>query len=271
MVDAEDAKRSTKLDKILTVLLVASIVLAVGMTVYVIVTPKQGEKFTEFYILGPNGTADEYPTSLAVAEAGMAIIGVVNHEYANSTYQLEVLLNGTVIEKEDVNLMHNETWEDPFTFYAIGEGKDQKLEFLLFKEGVDSSGSADSADRICETNLTNDTHGAYRSLHLWVDVRERRAEEKFTEFYLLGPNRTFGEYPTNLSVAEEGLVIIVVSNHEHVNSTYRLEVLLNGAVIGEDDVNLMHNEVWKDTFAFNPIEKGEDQKLEFLLYKDGAD
>jgi len=167
-----DAERSTKLDRVLTVLLIASIVLAVGMTVYVIVTPKQGEKFTEFYILGPNGTADEYPTSLAVAEEGMVIIGIVNHEYANSTYQLEVLLNGTVIEKEDVNLMHNETWEDPFTFNAIEKGDDQKLEFLLFKDGADSADSADSADRIHETNLTNNTYGAYRSLHLWVDVRE---------------------------------------------------------------------------------------------------
>ena len=211
---------------------------------------KEGEKFTGFYILGPNGTADEYPTNLSVGDEGIVIIGVVNHEYVNSTYRLEVLLNGTVIDEENIDLMHNEVWRDTFAFNATEKGDDQKLEFLLYKDGADET---------------------YRSLHLWVDVRERRAEEKFTEFYLLGPNRTFGEYPTNLSVAEEGLVIIVVSNHEHVNSTYRLEVLLNGAVIGEDDVNLMHNEVWKDTFAFNPIEKGEDQKLEFLLYKDGAD
>jgi len=38
------------------------------MIVYVIVTPKQGEKFTEFYILGPEGMADDYPTDLAVGE-----------------------------------------------------------------------------------------------------------------------------------------------------------------------------------------------------------
>ena len=40
------------------------------MTAYVIITPKEGEKFTEFYILGPNGTASDYPTELKVGEEG---------------------------------------------------------------------------------------------------------------------------------------------------------------------------------------------------------
>ena len=40
------------------------------MTAYVIITPKEGEKFTEFYILGPNGTASDYPTELKVGKGG---------------------------------------------------------------------------------------------------------------------------------------------------------------------------------------------------------
>ncbi len=39
----------TKLDRILSVILVIAIVLAISMTVYAIITPKEGEKFTEFY------------------------------------------------------------------------------------------------------------------------------------------------------------------------------------------------------------------------------
>jgi uncharacterized membrane protein len=38
----------TKIDRILSVILVIAIVLAISTTVYVIVTPKEGEKFTEF-------------------------------------------------------------------------------------------------------------------------------------------------------------------------------------------------------------------------------
>ena len=122
--------KDTKIDRILSVILIISIIRAISMTVYVILTPKEGEKFTEFYVLGPNGTASDYPTNLKVGEEGEVIIGIVNHEYANITYQLEVRLNGTVIGEKSFELMHNETWESPFTFSAIKAGKDQKLEFL---------------------------------------------------------------------------------------------------------------------------------------------
>ena len=47
--------RGMDIDRILSIVLIIAIVLAIVMTVYVIVTPKQGEKFTEFYILGPGG------------------------------------------------------------------------------------------------------------------------------------------------------------------------------------------------------------------------
>lgn len=140
----------TKIDRILSVILIISIVLAISMVIYVIVTPKEGEKFTEFYILDPGGNASDYPTNLNVGEEGEVIIGIVNHEYAQVTYQLEVRLEGAVIGEEYIALGHNETWERPFTFRATKAGEDQKLEFLLFKEGFDE---------------------VYRSLHLWVDVK----------------------------------------------------------------------------------------------------
>jgi uncharacterized membrane protein len=145
------ADSKLNLNRILSVILVIAIVLAVSMVVYVIVTPKQGEKFTEFYILGPGGKADDYPTNLHIGEEGEVIIGVVNHEYSNVTYQLDVRIEEEGLSEEHIELVHNETWERPFTFKASREGEDQKLEFLLFKEGV------------------NETE-PYRSLHLWVDV-----------------------------------------------------------------------------------------------------
>jgi uncharacterized membrane protein len=150
----------TRLDRILTVILVIAIVLAISMTVYVIVTPKEGEKFTEFYILGPGGNASGYPTNLNVGEEGEVIIGVMNHEYANVTYQLEVKLNGEVIDEKSIDLMHNETWESLFTFKVERAGEDQKLEFLLFKNHFE--------ERVYGKE---DKEEPYRSLHLWVNVK----------------------------------------------------------------------------------------------------
>ncbi len=45
-------------DKIFSTILILAIIAAVGTTIYVIVVPKEGEKFTEFYILGPGGLAE---------------------------------------------------------------------------------------------------------------------------------------------------------------------------------------------------------------------
>lgn len=146
------AASETRLDRILSVILLISILVAIGMVVYVIVTPKQGEKFTEFYILGPGGKADDYPTSLRVGEEGRVIIGIVNREYATVEYRLEVLLGDARLTNERFPLDHNETWERPFTFNPTQVGEDQKLVFWLFKAGV------------------NETE-PYRSLHLWVDVK----------------------------------------------------------------------------------------------------
>ncbi len=146
------AASETRLDRILSVLLVISILVAIGMVVYVIVTPKQGEKFTEFYILGPGGKADDYPTTLRVGEEGRVIIGIVNHEYTTVEYRLEVRLEDARLTNESFPLRHNETWERPFAFQPAVVGEDQKLAFWLFKAGA------------------NETE-PYRSLHLWVDVK----------------------------------------------------------------------------------------------------
>jgi uncharacterized membrane protein len=150
------AASESRLDRILTVILIISIVVAIGMVVYVIVTPKQGEKFTEFYILGPGGKAADYPTTLQKGEEGLVIIGVVNHEYAIVTYELKIQLEGVLVGGENLTLSHNETWERPFTFRPTQVGEDQKLEFLLFRAGQ------------------NETD-PYRSLHLWVDVANESA------------------------------------------------------------------------------------------------
>ncbi len=143
------------LDRALTVILVLSILLSVTTLAYVVITPpKEGEHFTEFYILGPEGMADNYPTNYTPGESGKVIVGVVNHEYMPVNYTLEVRLENRSLslpeDMQQITLSHNETWEEPLTFTPPTEGKDMKLEFLLFNE--------------------TDKNTPYRDLHLWIDV-----------------------------------------------------------------------------------------------------
>ncbi len=140
----------SRLDKVLSVALVFAILFAVGSIVYVVTTPKVGEKFTEFYILGPGGMAEGYPRELKTGEPGKVILGVVNHEYREIDYSVEVRMGGSLKKKlYPIALAHEEKWEKPITFRANQPHKNLKVEFLLYREGDKEP---------------------YRKLHLWVDV-----------------------------------------------------------------------------------------------------
>jgi len=136
-------------DRLLTVALVASIIFAVGTLIYVVATPKKGEQFTEFYILGTGGMAEGYPTTLRVGEGADLIIGVVNHEGEPVEYTVQVRLDGdpagarleagagSARQAEPwsfiVGPLDDEAeWEHPVTVTALVPGEKLKLEFLLF-------------------------------------------------------------------------------------------------------------------------------------------
>ena len=129
-----------------------SILLSIAALVYVIVTPKQGEKFTEFYILGPGGKAYDYPTSVLAGNNSTLIVGVVNHEYTLVNYTMRMSLNNSTILTRDLALEHNQTWERPISYALNKTGDGQKLQFLLYRDG----------------NFT----APYRDLHLWVNVSQ---------------------------------------------------------------------------------------------------
>lgn len=140
----------SRIDKVLTILLIFSIIVSTFMLIYVIATPKQGEKFTEFYILGDNGKAEDYPTRLVSGKNSSIIVGIVNHEYDTTNYTLKLMLKNDTLNTLPVRLMHNSTWEERVVFTPTETGDALMLQFLLFKE----------------ENFT----APYRDLHLWVNV-----------------------------------------------------------------------------------------------------
>ena len=149
-------KPESRLDRILTIILVISILASVMTLVYVVVTPKQGEKFTEFYILGPQRMADNYKTQLELGESVDVIIGIVNHEYSVVNYSIVIQLNNETIDTplslNHIALAHNVTWEKPVSFVPGVTGEDMKLQYLLYRDD----------------NMTE----PYRDLHLWINVTE---------------------------------------------------------------------------------------------------
>ena len=111
-----------------------------------------GERFTEFYVLGTEGIAESYTHEVVVGEDVSITAGLTNREGEPADYWVEVRIDGLPIRTEGpVMLVDGETREVPIHFVFTQPGADQKTEFLLYKEG--------------ETE-------PYRSLQRWINVLE---------------------------------------------------------------------------------------------------
>jgi len=124
-----------RLDKALFLSLVVAIVAALGGIVYLVATPQPSEKFTEFYILGPEGKAGNYPQQVILGANVDVIIGVVNHEYQPASYRVEITIYGVRNKEIDIGtLAHEQKWEQEISFVAHSVGDRQKVEFRLYKD-----------------------------------------------------------------------------------------------------------------------------------------
>lgn len=120
----------------LSIVLVATIVGAVGMLAYMIATPAAGERFTEFYIAGTGGKTTEYPVAATLGNKAEVTVGIVNRERKVTNYQLEISLDRLTVAKVDsVVLANGQKWEQQVGFIPDKVGDKQRVELLLYKDG----------------------------------------------------------------------------------------------------------------------------------------
>lgn len=126
----------------------------VGYFTWRLLQPVPGEPWTEFYVLGPGGVTDDYPTTLWVGETAEVFAGVVNREGESQTYAVQALLGSgeEVGSAGPVTLQDREAWEGLVTLTASTASGTLPLEFRLIR------GADDSSDQ---------------TLRLFVNVRER--------------------------------------------------------------------------------------------------
>jgi uncharacterized membrane protein len=192
-IDISLPKSENKLDKILTIILIVVIIIAVSFLIYVIVTPKIGERFTEFYLLGPEGNATGYPTDLTIGQNTSLIIGVVNHEYKTINYTVEVWLVNQTTTQDNITIYHNmwymdkinitlkhtpinieqawkPQWEYNYTFNINHSGL-FKLAFLLYTEPTENYKRDIDYKDLANTKIDINNTTSYRMLHLWLTVQ----------------------------------------------------------------------------------------------------
>ncbi len=159
-----------RVNRIIYFVLLGATLLATFSAAAILWLPKAGEQFTEFYMLGPEGLAENFPRQAAPGQPLTVTLGITNHERYEHTYHVEVWAvdpfseesRQLVAQSPPQTLPTQGTIEWPLTWSmpkvypgsvatGTGTGADQQVEFLLY---IDSQPAP------------------YRRLLLWLDVAE---------------------------------------------------------------------------------------------------
>ncbi|HEV8359620.1 MAG TPA: DUF1616 domain-containing protein [Candidatus Thermoplasmatota archaeon] len=145
---------------------VAALLLSGGVAGFVLTKPGSGDAYTEFWVVGPDGTVGALPATVPVGAVVQVRLGVRNLEGGYAGYRAAVAIQPMVREQGNVSatwpaveafhdtlfLASGETWlgDAALTF---GEPGLQRVELLLWRT-IPDAGEA-----------------PYRELHLWVTAR----------------------------------------------------------------------------------------------------
>lgn len=165
---------STIPEKILSIILVSIIIMTLAIALGVFGVHNSGEDFTEFYILGKDKMAVNYPTNITLGQDYQMYIGIGNHEYRPVNYTVETwfmaiqneqksnLVNPTTSDlfyMRSVVLQNNETVILPLNF-SVNKLGYNRIEFLLFDNDIPN-------DSVLGMDRTN---RSYRNLNLWISI-----------------------------------------------------------------------------------------------------
>jgi uncharacterized membrane protein len=137
----------------------AALAVAGAAVAWVFVFPPADEYMTEFYILGPDGVAENYPRQAGRGERLGAIVGLSNRERQPATYLVEAWAVDPWTGQEQLLaqagpfwLERDETLVQPISWTMPWAGEDQQVVFRLYTAGQPRAGVP------------------YRQLLLWLDV-----------------------------------------------------------------------------------------------------
>ncbi len=140
------------LDKALYIALAVVVIGSLSTLGYVIARPKTQESFTNFYILGPDGMMENYPSAISLSEQANITLGIENYENQAASYTIKVTLDGQDLQSiGPLTLEDKEKWSSPISLKPFRTGDNQKVEFFLYK---------------------NHATTPYLNLRLWLDVKQ---------------------------------------------------------------------------------------------------
>jgi uncharacterized membrane protein len=157
---------TSKSSKLFSLILVIFIFSSIGTIGYIVSNPKGDERFTEFYILGLNNKAADYPYEFILKQGqvisvtykdvtvidsqwGYLTVGITNHEKQIMDYVTVLQVNGEPVDVYfdgktsnklgPLELKSQENFERQIGFAPKHYGDAQKVELFLYKNGATNS------------------------------------------------------------------------------------------------------------------------------------
>lgn len=93
-------------NRVITIIMVIAIMTSIVAVAYAVAVPREGERFSDFYVLGPSGNATGYPKNLSANQSGQVIIGITNHEKHTVNYTVEIWLSNATVDNNVTTVNH---------------------------------------------------------------------------------------------------------------------------------------------------------------------
>ena len=136
-------------------IMAGALFIAIITAAWIFLTPSPNQYMTEFYILGQEGLAEDYPREMIMGQILTITTGITNREGITSTYSIQIKSNDQVIgQAGPITLENKATWEQAVEFTVAKVGDDQQITFILYREGQPTP---------------------YRTLQLWINVKPAQA------------------------------------------------------------------------------------------------
>lgn len=99
-----------------------------------------------------------------------------------------------------------------------------------------------------------------------------KSNSGFTEFYITGPKGVAADYPDQLKAGEDGTVKLTVVNKENQETSYRIEIRVDGELNQSiNRISLENHAKWEKNISFNVKKANETAKVEFFLFRGNTD
>jgi uncharacterized membrane protein len=101
-------------------------------------------------------------------------------------------------------------------------------------------------------------------------LSQPKPKDAFSNFYVLDANGMMMDYPVSLKLGGQTGVTLGIENHESQDTSYEIKVSYDGIETQTMGPILLSDEgKWTDEVTLTPTKTGNNQKVEFLLYKAG--